>query len=401
MPTARDPRSDARIAHLDCSTGVSGDKFLGALLGAGADDGSFTPEHLRTILALLAPEAILDARVVGSHGIAAWGVRVEAGGQPPARTWASIRDALDATRSELGDDVVDGSMRVFGALAHAEAEVHGTTPDSVHFHEVGAVDSILDVVGVVAGLKALGVETLVATPLALGGGTVETSHGTLPVPAPATALLVRGLPVEPGPSAGELTTPTGAALIATLATGFGPCPAMTPITVGHGTGTRDIGMPNTCRIVIGTPAEQPESLFDETVEILEANIDHISPEAAASAAEQLLAEGALDVWLSPIVMKKGRSALTISVLVFPGDAERFAQRTVALTGTLGVRRSELARLVTGRSVREIDTPWGSVRVKEGAGRVRAEADDVTRIARDTGRSFGEVARELEEIARRD
>ncbi len=309
------------IAYLDCSTGVSGDKFLGALLDIGSSDGRFGEEHLAALLAQLAPEARLTVSRTRSGGIAAIGVSVEAAGESPARTWSSIRSLLASV--ELPPSVRDAAVAVFEALASAEAQVHGGSPDEVHFHEVGAIDSILDVVGVCAGLHALGVERLVASPVATGWGTVRTSHGLLGVPAPATALLLRGMQTVSGPALpsgdapGELTTPTGAALLAGLGAGFGPCPPMVPLAVGFGAGTREIGSPNVCRLTLGAPIEASPSLATASMTLLETNLDHLAPEQAAFVAEQLLAEGAADVWLAPIVMKKGRAAVLLSVLCSP------------------------------------------------------------------------------------
>jgi len=399
-------------AYLDCSTGVSGDKFLGALLDAGSTDGAFTAAHLQSLLSELAPEARVVTQRVKSHGISAIGVSVEATDQPVHRHWRDIRTML--TGAHLPEPVRTGAIGVFQALAEAEAEAHGCAPDDVHFHEVGALDSILDVVGVCAGLHALRVERLLAGAVATGWGTVRTSHGTLPVPAPAAAALLRGLPIVPGParadgsSPGELTTPTGAALLRILASGFGPCPPMTPRIVGYGAGTRDIGTPNICRITCGDANPIAVALSSEPIALLETNADHLSPEALAVAAEQLLAEGALDVWTTPIVMKKGRSAVTLNVLVagpgssFPHPAEHFAQRVVALTGSLGVRRTDLTRLAAAREVIEIETPYGRVRVKVAphgvAGRLRPEAADIARIARDNGMPYSEAERELVDLA---
>ena len=248
-----------------------------------------------------------------------------------------------------------------------------------------------------AGLDALGVDQLLASPVAVGGGTVQTSHGTLPVPAPATAALLVGVPTLAGPESaaplGELTTPTGAALLRACADGFGPWPPMMPQLVGYGAGTRDLGFPNVCRLVLGMPA--PETVLrPETVTLLESNIDHLSPEAAAVAIDQLLAEGALDVWSSPIVMKKGRSAFTLSALVPAENTDHFAERIVVLTGTLGVRTRTIERLVAEREALVVETAFGPVRYKIGAGRSRPEADDVARIARETARPFTEVESEL-------
>ncbi len=384
------------IAYLDCSTGVSGDKFLGALLDAGSH-GAFTADDLQRVLDELAPEARVVVERVRSRGIAAVSVSVEAANQPPSRTWASIRAQLEG--ASLPAPVAERALAAFGELARAEALAHNTDIDSVHFHEVGALDSIMDVVGVCAGLHALGVTELIASPIAVGGGTVSTSHGVLPVPAPATAAILVGLPTVAGPtlpdgtSPGELTTPTGAALLRACAGSFGNWPAMLPQLVGYGAGTRDIGSPNVCRIAIGTPLPAI-AVEPQVVTLLESNIDHLSPEAAAFTVEQLLAEGALDAWTSPIVMKKGRSAFTLSLLVPLERAEHFAVRIVGLTGTLGVRRRDLERLVAPREQRSATTPYGTVRFKVGAGLVRPEADDVIRIAALEGRSFDDVEQEL-------
>jgi len=400
------------IAYLDCSTGVSGDKFLGALLDAGATSGAFTRDDLRRLLAALVPEGRAVCEPVLSHGIDAVSVRVEATEQPTHRHWRDIRSMLVA--ADLASNVRNGALAVFGELAAAEAAAHGCDADDVHFHEVGALDSILDVVGVCAGLDALGVTDIYASPVATGWGCVDTSHGVLPVPAPATAELLLGIPVVQGPARpdgtppGELTTPTGAALLKALVEAYGPCPPLTSRLVGYGAGTRDIGHPNVCRLTIGEPYGSQIDMMVESVSVLESNIDHLSPEAVAVAVEQLLAEGALDAWSSPIVMKKGRSAVTLSVLVrgddsgHAGAVEAVAERVIALTGTLGVRRTDIERFVAAREIRVVETPYGPVSVKVGphgaSRRLRPEADDVAHIARITARSFSAVERELTEIA---
>lgn len=399
MTTADHSREDAatRIAHLDCSTGVSGDKFLGALLDAGADEARFTPQHLSALATALAPEAHVRVERVRSCGIAAVSVIVEASSQPAHRHWRDVRELLE--RAELTALTRDRALAVFGALAQAEARAHSCEPDDVHFHEVGALDSITDVVGVCAGLEALGIEELTATPLATGFGTVNAAHGLLPVPAPATAFLLKGLPTVPGSprpdgtAPGELTTPTGAALLRVLAKGFGPCPPMTPSLTGFGAGTRDIGTPNVCRLTVGEKAT-PVPLETGTVTVLETNIDHISGEAIGFAIEQLLAEGVLDAWAAPVLMKKGRPAYLFSVLCETGGAPLVAQRIVALTGTLGVRRTDLERLTAPRDIVERETAYGIVRFKVGPHGARPEADDVARIARASGSGFSAVFSEL-------
>jgi pyridinium-3,5-bisthiocarboxylic acid mononucleotide nickel chelatase len=382
------------IGYLDCSTGVSGDKFLGALLDLGEATGRFTADDLRAIVSALAPEACVIVEHTTSHAVAAISVRVEAAGQPAHRHWADIRAMLES--ATLPEPVRTRALRAFGALAEAESAAHGTAIDSVHFHEVGAIDSIADIVGACAGMSALGIDSLTVSPVATGTGTIETSHGILPVPAPATAALLVGIPTVPGPAATELTTPTGATLVATFADGYGTPPAMRAVAHGYGAGTRDIGVPNICRLTIGEPAPTGAS---ELVALLETNIDHLPAEELAFAAERLLAEGALDVWQTPIVMKKGRSAVMLSVLVSAEGADAFAERVIELTGSLGVRREFLERTAADRESRLVETVWGTVRVKFGAGRIRPEHDDIARIASEHGLPYRSVADEIERVAR--
>jgi len=393
--------SPTRVGYLDCSTGVSGDKLLGALLDAGSVDGQFTPGHLAEIVTALAPEARVEVQRVLSHGVSALSVSISAAGDPPHRHWSDIETLLSGAAA-LFEPARRDALRVFARLAAAEAAVHGVAVADVHFHEVGAIDSIVDIVGACAGLHALGLAgSLVVGPVAVGSGTVETSHGVLPLPAPATAALLGGVPIVAGPVAGELTTPTGAVLVSELGS-FGPMPPMRIDRLGYGAGTRDIGVPNICRVMIGvaTTGERPtaHTLPLEPVVVLESNLDHLTPEALAFAAEELLGAGALDVWQTPVTMKKGRAAVTLSVLVTPAEATTFAEQLIALTGSLGVRRVSTERYVAPRESREVRTPWGVARVKVGSGRVRPEHDDVARIAREHGLSYSDVAREIERTA---
>lgn len=379
------------IAHLDCSSGVSGDKFLGAVLEAGTMVRAFTADHLEAIVANLAPEATVHVGRTESGGVAATTVKVTSTANQGAHThraWRDIR-ALIQGATALSERARDNALLVFSRLAEAEALVHGVEPADVEFHEVGAIDSIVDIVGVCAGLDALGVGALYATPPALGSGTVDCAHGTLPVPAPATAALLLNKPTSASSAPGELTTPTGAALLH-LAAGFGPVPPMTPFLLGYGAGTRDIGQPNVCRLIVGEPDSSTITTDRDTAVLLDTNIDHITPEAVAFAGEELLAEGALDVWITPIAMKKGRAALTLSVLVSPTDTERFAERIMALTGSLGVRVGLTPRIIAERETVEVNTEWGPVTVKHGAGRYRPEHEDVARISREHGLLYHDV-----------
>ena len=384
------------IGYLDCSTGVSGDKLLGALIDAGTQAGAFTADDLLLIAMKLAPEARVNVESVSSHGIAATGVTVTCESDPPARHLADVERLLAG--AGLPEPVHEGTVAAFRALAEVEAEVHGTTAAEVHFHEVGATDAIVDIAGVFSGMHALGITDLTATPIAVGSGSVETAHGVLPVPAPATARLLVGMPVWGGLAGGELTTPTGAVLTGMLTDRFGPCPPMRPLHIGYGAGTREIGMPNVCRLMLGEPDDRAFNMTSEQVVLLESNVDHVSGEEAAFALQQLLDEGCLDVWIAPIVMKKGRAAMLLSALVDSADAEHMTQRLVALTGTLGVRRTDLERSVAEREVRVLATAYGPVRVKAGGGRVRPEFEDIARIARETGQPYRAVLREVMETA---
>ena len=386
------------IAYLDCTTGISGDKFLAALVGAGAPIAA-----VREAVGAIDPSVRIEIEPVMRGGVSALSVSVAAAEQPTARTWMAIRALIGA--ADLTEPVRETALAAFALLAEAEAEVHGVSADDVHFHEVGAIDSIADVVGVAAALHALEISTLVCGPVSVGSGTVETSHGTLPVPAPATALLLRGVPVVAGPLPGEATTPTGAALVRVCATSFGPMPAMTLSAVGHGAGMRDpAGVPNVARVLLGAePAAHAAGLAIEPVTELETTVDHLSAEHLAFCIEELLDAGALDVWHIPALMKKGRSGAAVSLLCIPSDEARLASLLARLTGTLGIRINRISRYVVARESRTVETSFGPVRVKvAGAGawrRIRAEYDDLATIARREGVPVDVVAREVEAQAR--
>jgi uncharacterized protein (TIGR00299 family) protein len=390
------------IAYLTCYTGISGDKLLGALLDVGIQSGAFTAEDLQRLASSLAPETRVSVINALSGGMDAVGIRVEAASEPPHRHWRDIRALIDS--ADLPEPVRETSLAAFSALAEAEADVHGVAIEDVHFHEVGAIDSIVDIVGSCAAIHALEIERLIVSEVVTGWGTVDTSHGLLPVPTPATAKLLVGIPVQAGDGRnyaeppGELTTPTGAALVRTLASSFGAAPPMTPRYAGYGAGTRELEYANICALLVGDAQPAPVTMTPEDVTLLETNVDHISPEALAFASEHLMAEGALDVWITPIVMKKGRAAATLSALAPNSEAEHFASRMASLTGSLGVRVTAQPRLVALRVVREIETPWGAVHVKVGAGRLRPEHEDIARVAIESHRDYQETARDLERIA---
>ncbi len=377
------------IAYLDCSSGISGDKFLGALIEVG-----LPVREIEVACAAVGLEVHIVTTRVDRGGISGTAVTVTSEDHT-WRDWADIEPRI--IDSSLAPRTRDGALRAFRLLADAEALVHGIDIADVHFHEIGAADTVADLVGVAVGLEALGIEALVCSPLAVGGGTVQTSHGTLPVPAPATAQLLRGVPSYAGCDTVELTTPTGAALVRAHAASFGPLPAMTPVATGRGAGARTIpDLPNIATLIVGEPIAEPAGLSRATVCILETSIDHISPEHAAHACERLLEAGALDVWQTPIVMKKGRAGLELTVVCSAEDEGRLAETLVFETGTLGVRVRRTERYEADRSHALRETPHGPVRFKRGAGDERPEHDDVARIARDTGLAYGEVMDDIAE-----
>jgi uncharacterized protein (TIGR00299 family) protein len=397
-----------RILYLDPFSGVSGDMFLGALLDLGLD-----LERLKTELAKLplgdyglCAERVKRGTLQGvkfdvdedddhhghshdhdhghgddhDHGAHRHltpadyaGTTVWAGHASlhQHRTFASIKTMLE--QSVLSPRAKADSLRVFTRLAEAEGRVHDMPIERVAFHEVGALDSIVDIVGACIGLELLGVDELWCGPVALGSGTVQCAHGLLPVPAPATLELVKGLPTRPSPVEKELTTPTGAALVATLAAHFGPLPEMTIEKTGYGAGGRDNpAVPNVLRAVLGTVASaaDPQSAirdpeFADTIVEIRTNLDDISPEALGHAVDLLLAQGALDVFFTPIQMKKSRPAMMLTVLAEPQQLAALATILFKETGTFGLRYQTLSRLKLAREMVSVQTEYGPVRVKVG------------------------------------
>jgi uncharacterized protein (TIGR00299 family) protein len=382
------------FAFLDCFSGVSGDKFLGALIGAGLD-----PDELRAKLALLGVGGYtLEVSEVRKAGLAGVKVDVIVEDGQRSRDWRAIRELITASR--LPEAVKERSLDAFNRLAVAEAAAHGVEVDDVHFHEVGAVDSIVDIVGTAIGVTELGITDMWATPVRLGHGTVSTSHGTLPIPAPATAELLRGVPVYAGELEGEMTTPTGAALLRALVTRYAPMPPMTIASEGWGAGSWDLPIPNLLRLTLGEPEMGGGGLTE--IAVLQTAVDHVTAELLAATMDIALAEGALDAWADPISMKKGRIGTEVTVLARVEDAARLTDLLMLHTGTLGVRRTLTWRQVDVRRVETISTTLGTVRVKvQGSGpslRVRPENDDVVAIARSTGLPLDRVVRTLTEQA---
>ncbi len=348
------PPEPGGILYLDCFSGVSGDMLLGALsdLGvAGAID--------EAVAALGIPGARIERSRVERSGIQATKADVRWQEPQPGRDHAEIQALLST--AHLPDSVRGLAARTFQRLADAESRVHGVPADRVHFHEVGSVDAIVDIVGTCAGVAALGAR-VVASPLPLGGGMVKAAHGPLPVPGPATLILLEGAPVRGTHHDKELVTPTGAALVTTLATAWGPLPPMRPRAQGWGAGTWELpDRPNLLRAVLG------DSVTTETdgFVLIETNVDDMTPEVAAHAADQARAAGALDVWVVPILMKKGRPAIEIRALCPSERRSAVARAILRETTTLGIRIVAASRLEADRRIVEVETRWGRVPVKVG------------------------------------
>ena len=351
-----------RLAYLDCSSGVSGDMFLGACLDAGLGADSLLAELAKLPLGVyeFKPARVRRDGLAGTH------VEIKAPGDQPHRHLAPIEQMIES--SALSAGVKERSRRIFWRLGEAEARLHDQPIEKVHFHEVGAVDAILDIVGACVALEQLGIEELRASPLNVGSGRVTAAHGSLPVPAPATAELLRGIPMYSSGVEAELVTPTGAAIVSTLATGFGPVPAMRVDRIGYGAGARELpGHPNLLRVMIGEldPNPEPRTPNTDNVAVIETSVDDMSPEVYGYLVERALDAGALDITCSPIEMKKNRPGMEIRLLAKPEQAEALADLVFAETTTLGLRISTAERRVLERESVSVTTPYGDIHVKVG------------------------------------
>jgi pyridinium-3,5-bisthiocarboxylic acid mononucleotide nickel chelatase len=336
---------------------------LGALLACGGSE-----ELLRAELAKLKITGWrLDIAPTSKNGIGATDVTVTlTEPQGHGRHLHHIAEILD--ESDIATSIRERALRVFQRLAEAEAKIHQTTVERIHFHEVGAVDAIVDIVGSCVLLDELGVEHVICAPLPMGRGFVECAHGTIPLPAPAVLELLQGVPVYSADIEGELVTPTGAALMKTLAAGFGPMPAMRISASGYGSGKKDFGnRPNLLRVVIGETADAAHTTSSE-VEVLETNLDDLSPQLYEPLTEQLFKAGALDVYLTPVQMKKGRPGTLLTVLATPDHTEEMASIVFRETTTLGLRHSSMRRLCLDRQLRTVETSYGPIRMKVGSWR---------------------------------
>ncbi|GAB3352179.1 nickel pincer cofactor biosynthesis protein LarC [Modestobacter lapidis] len=368
------------IGWLDCSAGASGDMLLGALVDAGVP-----LRVLSAAVAALPVEPVtLTAEPVTRHGLGATRVHVHAPASDVHRTWADVRGLL--ATAALPPAVRDGALAVFGRLAAAEGRVHRVPPAEVHFHEVGALDALADVVGVVAGFEHLALARLSASPVALGSGSARGAHGVVPVPGPAVLELLAGVPVVAGPVPAETCTPTGAALLAARVQQWTTLPPMRVQRVGSGAGGRDpVEHPNLVRLVLGEPADAAAGEPGGGDLVLEANVDDLDPRLWPGVLTDLLAAGAADAWLTPILMKKGRPAHTLSVLCAPARLAAVQQVVLSASSTIGLRRSAVSKLALDRTQGHVPVLGGEVGVKvaRSAGRVvnvSVEFDDVAALA---------------------
>lgn len=385
----QDAHNESRIAYCDCFSGVSGNMLLGALLAAGLPEETLR----RTVDALGLHEVAISVSPVCREGIAATLVEVDAAGDWPERHLADIVHLLES--SALSQSVRTRSIAVFRRLAEAEAKVHGSTPEEVHFHEVGAVDALVDIVGCVAGVEFLGIDWLVASPLPLSRGWVNCRHGHLPLPAPAVCELVKGVPVVGVDCDMELVTPTGAALLCELAGEFGAFPAMQVHVVGYGAGShpRPDGRPNLLRLFVGNRQCCEEAA---EVEVIESHIDDWHPEQFPYLSERLFAAGALDVSWVPMVMKKGRSGGLLRVLADPVHGHACRQLVLAESTAIGLRYRLEKRITLPRQLGVVGTSFGPVRAKRvvtpvGAV-IRPEYEDCRRLALACGVPLDQVYR---------
>ena len=379
------------VAYFDCFSGISGDMVLGALvdLGLGLEELS---EALSTLD--LEPFSI-EAREVQSYGLRATKVDVVVPESVLVRTFANIRDLISS--SGLPDAVKATSLEIFTRLARAEAVIHSKPVDQVHFHEVGAVDSIVDIVGAAYGIHALAISVVFASPLPLGHGMIKTAHGSLPVPAPAVLEILEDTPTYGRGIPTEIVTPTGAAVIKTLAAAFGNAPPMKIDRTGYGAGTKDIGVPNLLRVIIGEPLDFPAEA-EELACLISTNIDDMNPEFYDYVIERLFSEGANDVWLTPIQMKKTRPGTVVNVLCSPKDASALKRVLLEETSTFGLRTTSVMKKAIEREFLEVETPWGKVSVKVGR-----ESNHITSISpefADCARIAGEQAVPIKEVFRK-
>jgi uncharacterized protein (TIGR00299 family) protein len=383
------------VAWWHCFAGIAGDMALASLVDAGADLSQIE----RELVALPVGGWTREATPVRRAGLACTQVRVRTRDTQVVRTHAHIVGVI--TEARLPERARQRALATFARLAEVEGRLHRRPAAQVHFHEVGGIDAIIDIVGTCVALELLGVDEVRSSPVAQGSGMVHTSHGALPVPVPAVVELLRGAPTYGTAIQAELTTPTGAALLATLAAGWGPMPAMQIRASGFGAGGRVLdGMPNAVQVVIGTALDQSgvDPDHGQPVVVLEANVDDVTGEILGATVAALMRAGALDAWITPVTGKKGRPAHVLSALCDPAAVGRLRHLLADETGTLGIRAQSWQRWPAERQFAEVDVGGYPVRVKRGPRRIKAEHDDAVRVAGLLQLPIREVARRAEEAA---
>ncbi len=388
-----------RALHFDCFSGISGDMTLGALIDLGVDEGA-----IRSALDSLGLPIRLEVNKIRKGGFAATEVRVEAPEEDTHRHLPDVEEILG--RGSLTGRQRELALRIFRRLAEAEAAAHGMPLEKVHFHEVGALDSIADIAGAAVALDLLGAERITSRAVPTGSGMVKCAHGLMPIPAPGTAALLKGVPLAASPIKAELTTPTGAAILTTIVQQWVETPAMTIERIGHGAGRREfIEQPNLLRLFLGVSADAPNPEERDTVWMLETNLDDVPAEVVGYCFESLFAAGALDVFSTPVQMKKNRPGVLVSVLAPAASVPALEAILFRETATLGVRRYPVERSKLRREAVTVQTPWGPVKGKrgwrEGGPEVFSpEYEDCARVARQHGVPLREVYAAVKEAFKR-
>lgn len=391
----------AKIAYFDCISGISGDMTLGALVDLGVNVKSIEA----AVQSMGLPELKIEAETVKKHGFRAIKVQISHPPEHAHRHLHHITEMIDRA-SLLSDSAKELANAIFLKVAEAEAKVHGSTLQKVHFHEVGAIDSIADIVGTAFAMDQLGIDSIYASPVPTGSGTITIAHGLVSVPAPATAEILRGVPLAASNVEAELTTPTGAAVLKATACGFGPLPAMQIDHVGYGAGTRDLEQQaNVLRVLLGESRETldgiPNLESDQAI-MLETNLDDCSPEQLSECVDRLFEAGALDVYQTACVMKKGRAGTQLSVLSTNQLIDAMEQIIFEHSSAIGIRRYTVDRHKLSRESRILETKYGPIRAKvvrlpNGKSRLKIEDDDAREVAKREGISSREIRSEIESI----
>ncbi len=381
-----------KVLYFDLIGGASGDMILGALVDAG-----LSLDKLKELLAgLNLNEFDIQAKIVDKNGFCATKVDVLVTEQPPERHLKEIKDIIQ--KSSLPQTVQNRALQIFERIAETEAAIHNKSIDQVHLHELGGTDTIIDITGTLLALEHLEISKIYASPVPLGKGFIKGAHGQIPLPAPATVALLKGIPVYGRDIDAELVTPTGAALLAELVDDFGPAPPLVLETVGYGAGGRDLPIPNLLRVLIGEISSTDSGTINRLA-VLETNLDDLNPEIYPYVIESLFSAGALDVTLTPIQMKKNRPGTQIQVLCEPSDIDTLISILFRETTTLGIKQFLVDRYALPRTIRDVETPYGKIRVKiaeisPDQNKISPEFEDCRRAAQEHGIPISQIYQEI-------